>query len=188
MLYSFLLIIIVVFLVAEKCIHRARLERIPIRIHVNGTRGKSTVTRLTAELLRRAGIPTLAKTTGDHPVMILPDGRSVPIRRRAPARIQEQMRFVGRAAREQARAIVLECMALDPALQQASEEAMVRSTIGVITNSRPDHLEVMGGSPESVADALSRTIPETAVLVTPLGPGTNRFREVATRRHRSCRR
>lgn len=98
MLYAFLFIIVAVFLVAEKCVHRARLACIPIRIHVNGTRGKTTVTRLTAELFRRAGIRTLAKTTGDHPVMILPDGRSVPIRRRDPARIQEQMRIVARAA------------------------------------------------------------------------------------------
>jgi hypothetical protein len=36
---------------------------IPVRIHVNGIRGKSSVTRLIAAALREAGIRTVAKTT-----------------------------------------------------------------------------------------------------------------------------
>ncbi len=176
MLYIFLLTVVLVFLIVEKRIHGHRLERIPLRIHVNGTRGKTTVTRLTAELLRRSGMRTLAKTTGDHPVVILPDGRSVPIRRWAPARIQEQMRIVGSAARENANALVIECMALDPTLQQVCEHSMVHATIGVITNARPDHLEVMGETLDSVAETLSQTIPAAGVLITGSGPAeTTRF-------------
>ena len=49
---------------AEIIIHRRRLGRIPTRIHVSGTRGKSSVTRLVAAALREAGVPTAAKTTG----------------------------------------------------------------------------------------------------------------------------
>ena len=141
-----------------------------MRIHVNGTRGKTTVTRLTAELLRRAGIRTFAKTTGDHPEIILPDGRPTRIRRRGPARIQEQVAFIAAAARKNAGAVVVECMALEPHLQEVSERAMVRSTIGVITNVRPDHFEVMGRSLDQVAQALSCAIPGGAVLVTESGP------------------
>ena len=179
MVYISLLSIVLIYLALEKVLYRRRLRRIPLRIHVNGTRGKTTVTCLTAELLRRAGIRTLAKTTGDHPVLILPDGRSIPLRRRGPARIHEQMRVVRRAAREGAQAVVLECMALAPQLQEVSEQAMVRSSIGVITNVRPDHFEVMGGGLDGVADALSRTIPNGGALVTESGPYEGLFRERA---------
>ena len=51
-------------------------SRIPIRIHINGTRGKSSVTRLVAAGLRKGGIRTIAKTTGTYPRIILEDGRS----------------------------------------------------------------------------------------------------------------
>ncbi len=160
------LCIILAWLVAERALHERRLARIPIRVHVNGTRGKSGVARLIAAALRRSGIPTVAKTTGGAPVLILPDGREETIRRRSPANIQEQVRVIARAERLGARAVVVECMALDPALQLVSETAMIRSTVGVITNVRPDHFEVMGGTLDDVARALSGTIPEGGVLVT----------------------
>jgi poly-gamma-glutamate synthase PgsB/CapB len=177
MLYFVLIAVAVGFLVLEQQLHRRRLRSIPLRIHVNGTRGKTSVTRLTAELLRRAGIRTFAKTTGDHPELILPDGRSTRIRRRGAARIQEQLALIAEAAGDNAEAVVVECMALEPRLQEVSERAMVRSTIGVITNVRPDHFEVMGRSLEQVAQALSCTIPACAALVTESGPYEPLLRE-----------
>ncbi|TFH29311.1 MAG: poly-gamma-glutamate synthase PgsB, partial [Myxococcales bacterium] len=59
----------------ELILHRRRLKKIPIRIHVNGTRGKTSVTRLIAAGLREAGIRCVAKTTGTVPRFILPNGR-----------------------------------------------------------------------------------------------------------------
>jgi poly-gamma-glutamate synthase PgsB/CapB len=160
------LCIILAWLVAERIRHDRRLARIPIRIHVNGTRGKSGVTRLIAAALRRSGIRTVAKTTGGAPVLILPDGSEETIRRWSPANIQEQVKVIARADRLGARAVVIECMALDPALQSVSEAAMIRSTVGVITNVRPDHFEVMGGTLDEVAEALSNSIPSGGVVVT----------------------
>jgi gamma-polyglutamate synthase len=165
MALSFLCLILV-YLIAERILHRRRLKRIPLRIHVNGTRGKSNVTRLIAAALRRSGVRTLAKTTGTLPKLILPDGSEEIIRRRSPANILEQMAVVKRAERLKAQALVVECMALEPALQFVSETAMIRSTLGVITNVRPDHHEVMGKSLDDVAEALSQSIPEGGVLVT----------------------
>ena len=60
--------------VMEKWYHRRNLKVIPIRIMVNGTRGKTSVTRLIAAILREAGIRTWAKTTGTQAAWILPDG------------------------------------------------------------------------------------------------------------------
>ena len=51
----------------ESLVHRRCLSKIPYRIHVNGTRGKSSVTRLIAAGLREGGIRTCAKTTGTLP-------------------------------------------------------------------------------------------------------------------------
>jgi poly-gamma-glutamate synthase PgsB/CapB len=166
MIFFFLFLLIFLYLAVEKFLHEKRLERIPIRIHVNGTRGKSAVTRLIADSLRRAGIRTLAKTTGTIPRLILPDGKEEMIPRRGPARILEQIHFIRRAAELQAEAVVVECMAIDPALQFASETRMIRSTIGVITNVRPDHLETMGETLDEIAESLSRTIPVGGALVT----------------------
>ena len=44
--------------IAEAAAHRRRLKQIPIRIHVNGTRGKSSVARLIAAGMRSGGIRT----------------------------------------------------------------------------------------------------------------------------------
>ena len=140
-------------------------KAVPIRIHVNGTRGKSSVTRLIWAALRAAGIPALAKTTGAAPCLLLPDGSEQPLPRRGKPNIREQLRTLGLAKRLGARAVVLECMAIAPDLQWSAEQDMVHATIGVITNARTDHTEVMGQTIPEIAASLGNTIPREAVLV-----------------------
>lgn len=150
----------------ESWAHRRALNRIPIRIHVNGTRGKSSVTRLIAAGLRAGGIRTCAKTTGTLPRMIMPDGTEYPVFRPARANVIEQLRVVRTAVAQQAEALVIECMALQPALQALCEEKFVRSSHGVITNARADHLDVMGPEVSDVARALAGTVPFGGQLYT----------------------
>ena len=168
LLSALLLAGVLAFLWWERRARDAAQGAIPIRVHVNGTRGKSTVTRLVAAALREAGIRTVAKTTGTAPRLILPDGSERPVRRRAPASIREQLWLLREAHRLQAGAVVIECMAVDPDLQTVCEEQMIRSTVGVITNARPDHGEVMGSTVDDVARALGSTVPHEAILV--IGP------------------
>lgn len=139
--------------------HRRNLSRIPIRIHVNGTRGKSSVSRLIAAGLREAGIPTCAKTTGSLPRMIFPDGSEYPVFRPSGPNVIEQVRIVDVAVSNGAQALVLECMALQPLLQWICESKLIRATHGVITNARPDHLDVMGPTEVNVARALAGMVP-----------------------------
>lgn len=146
--------------------HRRRLRKIPYRIHVNGTRGKSSVTRLIAAGLRAGGIRTCAKTTGTVPRMIFPDGTEYAVHRPSRSNIIEQLRVVKAAAAVQAEALVIECMALHPQLQSVCELKIVQSTHGVITNARPDHLDVMGPTERHVAAALAGTIPVGGKLYT----------------------
>jgi poly-gamma-glutamate synthase PgsB/CapB len=138
---------------------------VPIRIHVNGTRGKSTVTRLIWSALREAGIPAVAKTTGTEPRLLLPDGAERPLRRRGPASIREQLQLLRAARRHRARALVVECMALAPDLQWVSEHDMIRGSMVVVTNVRPDHVEIMGTEAASIAGCLSNTIPAGGIVV-----------------------
>jgi len=150
--------------VAESFWHRRNLARIPIRVHVNGTRGKSSVARLIAAGLRAGGIATCAKTTGTEAAMILPNGFEYSVYRPASPNVIEQVRIVGLAGNSGAHALVVECMALQPALQWLSESRLVRATHGVITNVRPDHLDVMGPEPEDVARALAGSVPVGGTL------------------------
>ena len=179
MVYISLLSIVLIYLALEKVLYRRCLRRIPLRIHVNGTRGKTTVTCLTAELLRRAGIRTLAKTTGDHPVLILPDGREC--RSGAGGRPASTNRCALSAERpgKGRRPSCSNAWRSRPTCRRSPSRPWCAPSIAVITNVRPDHFEVMGGGLDGVADALSRTIPNGGALVTESGPYEGLFRERA---------
>ena len=151
---------------AEDRLHRRYLARLRFRVHVNGTRGKSSVSRLIAAGLRAGQVTTAAKTTGTLARMILPDGQEYPVFRPARANIREQIRIVKAAVDAGAEALVIECMALQPRLQLLSETRFVRATHAVITNARPDHLDVMGPDERDVALALAGMVPQEGVLYT----------------------
>jgi gamma-polyglutamate synthase len=154
-----LLGVLVAALAVESYWNRRAQKSIPIRIHVNGTRGKSSVTRLIAAGLRAAGKRVAAKTTGTLPRYLSPSGTEEPIFRVGRANIAEQISFMRRAARDRADAVVVECMALQPFLQWVSTASIVRPTHGVVTNIREDHLDVMGPTLSGVALALLGTVP-----------------------------
>ena len=150
----------------ERRDYERRLDRLKLRIYVNGIRGKSTVTRLIAGVLREAGIQTLAKTTGSAAMIILPNGEEIPIERRSSPTIMELFNIAKRYLQKDTEAIVFETMALFPANQIASQELLVKGNINVITNVREDHQDVMGESLEDIADTMSLMIPHDGILIT----------------------
>ncbi|MFC5380881.1 poly-gamma-glutamate synthase PgsB [Aquipuribacter nitratireducens] len=146
--------------------HQQRLRQLDVRVHVNGIRGKSTVTRLVAGVLREGGFYTVAKTTGSAARVIGPRGEETPIARRGAATINEQVDVVAAHVHDDVEALVIECMAVRPLYQQYSQEFMVQSDVTVITNVREDHQEEMGETLEEIADSMSVTIPRNGVLIT----------------------
>ena len=116
------------------------------------------MTRLIAGGLRAGGYRTFAKTTGTMARIIGPDGSEADVYR-VSANIIEQIRIVRRAVEANADTLVIECMAVTPELQAACEIRLIHSTIGVITNVRADHLDVMGPTVADAARAIAGTIP-----------------------------
>ena len=152
--------------VVEFLLHIRKLNSIDIRIVVNGSRGKSSVTRLIAAGLRAAGVKVFAKTTGTAARMVYPDGNEAPINRRGNPNIIEQRYVVNEAVRVGATAMVIECMSIRPELQKVEVQRLINPTIYVITNVRSDHLEVMGPTIEDAATAMLEAAPKHAIIMT----------------------
>ncbi len=150
----------------ESALHRRNLSKVPVRIHVSGTRGKSSVTRLIATGLSMSGQPATGKTTGTLARMIMPDQSEFPVYRPLGANIIEQKRIIATTAKMGVPKIVIECMALQPIFHWISERHLVRATHGVITNIRPDHLDVMGPTERDVALAIASMVPVKGTLYT----------------------
>ena len=162
--------------------HRRHLRAVPVRIHVAGTRGKSTTTRLIAAGLCAGGRRVLAKTTGAEPRLILPDGSEQVWPRRGPASVREQTRLFARAARLRADTVVVECMAIRPQLVWASETHLVQATTTVLTNTRADHFEDIGEAPNAMAEALRWAVPADGELVVAAEAATPALRSWAAER------
>ena len=103
-----------VFLSRESWQAKKDRKKIKHIVHVNGTRGKSTVTRLIDAGLIAGGFQTVCKSTGTLPFLFHTDGTEEEIHRRGPANIREQLELLHLAAKEKADVLVIECMALDP--------------------------------------------------------------------------
>jgi len=82
------------------------------------------------------------------------------------ANLIEQKRVFAAAVGMGADAIVIECMALQPTLHWVAERMLFRATHAVITNARPDHLDVMGPEESDVAKTLSAIIPPNGMVFT----------------------
>ncbi len=158
-------ILYLLYLAGEKLL-AARYRRSFVHvIHVNGIRGKSSTVRLIDAGLRGGGLRVLSKSTGTLPMILHADGREEQIDRRAPANVREQLDMMRLAYKEKAQVLVVECMAIHPELQRASED-MLRADMAVITNVRLDHTDVMGETREEICEALLSMAPRRGDLFT----------------------
>ena len=183
----FILLIILLSLIVlgffELRLHLISIGKIPIRIHVNGIRGKSSVVRLIAAGLREGGLKTFAKTTGTTPAIINNSGNDVEIHRLRSATIGEQIKLIRYFAKQSIDALVIECMAVNPQYQCISEHRIIRSTLGVITNVTRDHLDEMGTTENQIAQSIGNTIPNNSIVVTSEHKFFDLFQKIAQKRN-----
>jgi poly-gamma-glutamate synthase PgsB/CapB len=161
-----LLLLFLIYFRIEKVHHQKNITSIPIRIWVNGTRGKSSVTRLIGAGLRATGKKVIAKTTGTKARFITKNDFELPVLRLGKANIKEQIGILKMAAKEKPDAVVLECMALRPDLQRTESIQIVQPTVVVITNVRADHLDVMGPTIKDIAKTFIHVAPDNCRVFT----------------------
>lgn len=171
--------------VIERRRHRARLRQLPLRISVNGSRGKSTVTRLLTGALAAGGYRPLGKTTGTEPKLLVGwTGEEQDLRRRPEGpNIGEQLMVVGRAVELGADVLVTECMAVKPEYQLAFHEELVDVNLLVICNALDDHLDEMGPTAADVAEVFAASIPRGGTVVVTPEPHLDTYLEVAAERN-----
>lgn len=170
----------ILYLFIEKYKLKKRRNQIKYVIHVNGIRGKSTVSRLIDSGMRAGGYKVFTKITGTSPRYIGVDGKEVLIKRRGKANIREQISIFKKATSQLAEVLILECMAVKPDFQKICEKQIVNSNIGIITNVREDHLDEMGSTLDQIAESLSSTIPENGIFFTSDKNYIDYFKHIAT--------
>ena len=171
--------------VLEQNENEKNLKKIPIRVNVNGIRGKSTATRMISSVLAHAGYKNIGKTTGTSPRMIFGTSKSEKEIIRSPrgVSIGEQISVINEAAHKGVDSLVCECMAVNPEYQFIYQNKMIKANIGVIVNVMEDHLEEMGPTTKEIAQAFTSTIPYNGKLIINKGEYTNFFKKVAKKRN-----
>lgn len=138
------------------------VDRIPIRILVTGSRGKSSMVRLLTAALEGAGVSAAGRITGVLPREIY-EGKETLILRSGPGSVEE-MRWWLRSLPVGAQGAVLENSAVDPDLQGLAWRWM-KPSCTVLTNVRPDHEEVWGHGEAMASAALCGGIGGGAVIL-----------------------
>lgn len=159
-------VVILIRLILENKKNIENRKKLKAIIHVNGIRGKSTVTRLIDAGLKSGGFNTYAKTTGTLPMTINTQNKEELIIRKSRANIKEQIKIIKDAVDDGAEILTIECMAVNPRNQYVSQNSILDAKIGVLTNVRLDHTEEMGYSLEEICESLGNFIPYNGVLIT----------------------
>ena len=149
-------------LCAERSLVHRLHRRIPVRIVVLGTRGKSGVVRLIASGLRAGGRRVLYKTTGAQPILGNVDGTERRIRRRGSPTPLEQRWVLYEAARQGADIAVVEAMSIRPESLRAEVLRILAPQLVVVTSVGRDHIADI----EDPCAAFAAAIPASAIAIT----------------------
>ncbi len=161
-----LIVFVVVYLLMENYKNELCRKKLKHIVHVNGIRGKSSVTRLIHSGLYGSGLKVFAKTTGTLPMTINTLNNEELIYRKGRANIKEQINIMRQSVENDAEILSIECMAVQPRLQYISQHKILKADIGVITNIRLDHTEEMGPTLDEICESISNTIPKKGILIT----------------------
>lgn len=177
--------LILILGIREIYIHKKRINKIPIRININGIRGKSTITRLIYGILREDNYKVIGKTTGtDARMLYWFDEEEYPVVRKPQGpNIGEQKDILQNVNDNGGEAIVNECMAVNPDYQIIFQNQLLKANIGVIVNVMEDHMETLGPTLDEVAEAFTATIPYNGKLIVMKDDYTDFFKKEADKRN-----
>ena len=177
--------LILILGIRETYIHKKRINKIPIRININGIRGKSTITRLIYGILREDNYKVIGKTTGtDARMLYWFDEEEYPVVRKPQGpNIGEQKDILQNVNDNGGEAIVNECMAVNPDYQIIFQNQLLKANIGVIVNVMEDHMETLGPTLDEVAEAFTATIPYNGKLIVMKDDYTEFFKKEADKRN-----
>lgn len=182
-----LMVFVLLLGVYEQIRHNKNLNRFELRISINGTRGKSTATRLITGILKEAGMKVVGKTTGTSArILYWNKEEEEPIKRgRLGPNIIEQKVVAKKAAKLGASAFVSECMAVNPDYQITFQDKLVKANVGVIVNVREDHMDLCGPTLDFIAESFTSTIPKNGTLIIDDSRYNDYFMKAAEKRN--CR-
>jgi poly-gamma-glutamate synthase PgsB/CapB len=161
-----LTLMFLILLAAESFLYNRRLKKIPLRITVSGTRGKTSITRTLASVLRAHGMKVLAKTTGSEAIWILPDGSLEKITRRGLISILEQKRLIGKAVELQVECVISEIMSIHPDNHKTETGKLIQPGLTILSNFRADHTDVAGESVREISELFANDIfPGSKVII-----------------------
>src|SRR5699024_3126056 len=180
-----LLLLLIMMGIIEQKKNQRNIKKIPLRVNVNGIRGKSTITRMISAILSEAGYKNMGKTTGTAPRIIYRHNKIEKeiVRKPRGVTISEQLTVINEAATENVDSLVCECMAVNPEYQKIYQNKMIKANIGVIVNVMEDHLDEMGPTTDQIAQAFTSTIPYNGKLIISEGKYADYFKEVAKKRN-----
>jgi gamma-polyglutamate synthase len=172
LIVGIVIVVVVALLAVERASLRRMRHRLPLRIAVTGTRGKSSTVRLIAAGLSAAGYRVSYKTTGSQAVLGHPDGRETPIRRRGIPSPIEQRRVLRECVRDRATALVAEAMSIRAESLRVELRRILDPQWVVVTNIRADHVADLVDPDRAFADA----VPGLATVICPADI-SDRFRQ-----------
>jgi len=165
-LFAFLLITFLSLTIEIIRLKRS-IKHIPVRILVNGTRGKTSTVRMMYRIFLENKYKVNAKTTGEEPVLWKSNGQSELLHRFAPANIIENLRIIRDWAGKNTQVAVLECMALHPEMQHTLAWKIFDPTHTFITNIGNDHFEVMGKNLQEITETILQSSTNKNILFIP---------------------
>ena len=144
---------------------RAR-ARLPHRILVTGSRGKSGTVRLIHAALTGGGFRTYGKITGTIAVELDTHGNEHETVRIGVNGTPEIRDAILRASQQDAEISVFECMAVTPALIDLVQNQLVKADVVVIPTIRLDHLEEEGHTELEIALNILHSVGRPALIIT----------------------
>ncbi len=145
------------------------LPKVPVRISVTGTRGKSSQVHIIGKLIARRNLWTLAKITGDVPFFFDNDAIYKIIRKDGLPVMMDETAHLTDICNDNSGhypdAMVLENQAIKPYTMFTFHKLFCKPKYIVVTNIRRDHGDYMGNTKNEVAHAIGEGFAEADTVI-----------------------